>query len=572
DEALAARILIEAPSVQGRYAFSHALIRQTLYEELNPTRRARYHKRVAEALTTKGGLPAELALHFTAAHEPDRALFHSLAAARAAEEVLAIAEAARHYDHALELWDEVAAPEATTGIDRPELLRRAAEVTYLVDGGLARAISLAREAESSIDAESNPVRAGVVAERLGVYSQMAGQGTEAVAAFERAIALTPADPPSPERARALAGLAGMLMLLSRYRESEERSLEAIRVARDVGDRTSECHALVTLGTVEGLTGRVEDGKAHILEGREIALQERAVNEALRSYANLSTILDEAGRLEEAVADALEGSEQAARWHVYGKHYWFPRGNAAYSLSRLGRWDEAEKILETGQAQPEGVSAVYLLSMSAYLAAIRGRLEEARTHLKDVFSKSSDILEPQFQGPIHWIAAMTAHFSGRSEEAWKYIEAGLDWTEKGEDWFYRAPLHSLGAAILADLALADEGQPQHLQALGVLVRGMQSADSGPRAADFPAQLAQTEAEMLRGEGRSSPSSWGKAAALWEEVGEPYPTAYCRFRQGEALIATGERDQGNELLDQAAGVAARLGAAPLAQMIETIRKAA
>jgi hypothetical protein len=168
--------------------------------------------------------------------------------------------------------------------------------------------------------------------------------------------------------------------------------------------------------------------------------------------------------------------------------------------------------------------------------------------------------------------MTAHFSGRSEEAWKYIEAGLDWTEKGEDWFYRAPLHSLGAAILADLALADEGQPQHLQALGVLVRGMQSADSGPRAADFPAQLAQTEAEMLRGEGRSRPSSWGKAAALWEEVGEPYPTAYCRFRQGEALIATGERDQGNELLDQAAGVAARLGAAPLAQMIEAVRKAA
>ena len=139
-------------------------------------------------------------------------------AAEEAEKLLALAEAARHYDHALELWQEVDDPEGSAGVDRPELLRRAAEVIYLLDGGLARAIDLAMEAERAIDPQSDPIRAGMIAERLGTYLQLAGRGHEAIAAVERAIELIPADPPSSERARALATLAGMMMLFSRNRE------------------------------------------------------------------------------------------------------------------------------------------------------------------------------------------------------------------------------------------------------------------------------------------------------------------------------------------------------------------
>ncbi len=225
------------------------------------------------------------------------------------------------------------------------------------------------EAERAVDPQSNPIRAGMIAERLGTYLQIAGRGNEAIAAVERAIELIPADPPSSERARALATLAGMLMLFSRNREAEERSREAIEVARTVGDHSAEAHALVTLGTVEGSTRRIDEGVAHILRGRAISEEERAVNDTLRSYANLSTILDMAGRLEEAVVDALAGSEQAARWHVYGKHYWFPRCNAAVSLIRLGRWNEAGNILASGEALTEGVSEVYVHTVSSLLAVL-----------------------------------------------------------------------------------------------------------------------------------------------------------------------------------------------------------
>ncbi len=50
DAATAAALVQEMVDVPGRYNFSHALIQRTLYEGLGPTRRARAHHQVAEAI------------------------------------------------------------------------------------------------------------------------------------------------------------------------------------------------------------------------------------------------------------------------------------------------------------------------------------------------------------------------------------------------------------------------------------------------------------------------------------------------------------------------------------------
>ena len=49
-DAAAAAALVREIADTGRYTFAHALIQHTLYEELGPTRRARAHRQVAEAL------------------------------------------------------------------------------------------------------------------------------------------------------------------------------------------------------------------------------------------------------------------------------------------------------------------------------------------------------------------------------------------------------------------------------------------------------------------------------------------------------------------------------------------
>ena len=72
EEALAARVIEEPAGTMDRYQFSHALIQETLAQELSTTRRVRLHARIAEGLEELYGEDAEthaaeLAHHFVEA-------------------------------------------------------------------------------------------------------------------------------------------------------------------------------------------------------------------------------------------------------------------------------------------------------------------------------------------------------------------------------------------------------------------------------------------------------------------------------------------------------------------------
>ncbi|MEE8139232.1 MAG: alpha/beta fold hydrolase, partial [Thermoanaerobaculia bacterium] len=54
EEAVAARVLAEVPHTVGRYSFSHALIRHTLYDELTTTRRVRLHGQTLQYADSRG--------------------------------------------------------------------------------------------------------------------------------------------------------------------------------------------------------------------------------------------------------------------------------------------------------------------------------------------------------------------------------------------------------------------------------------------------------------------------------------------------------------------------------------
>src|SRR5437763_10720437 len=112
--ALGREILVPDPRTAGRYRFAHALIRETIYEELGAAERARLHGRIGEVLEALHQMDptahlATLAHHFleaVPAGGAEKAITYSTRAARHAEASLAYEDAAVLFARALEVLAE----------------------------------------------------------------------------------------------------------------------------------------------------------------------------------------------------------------------------------------------------------------------------------------------------------------------------------------------------------------------------------------------------------------------------------------------------------------------------------
>ena len=113
DEARAASVIGAVPGAQGRLRFSHALVRDALYEQLGAARRTRLHAEIGEALVALYATDpephlAEIAHHFFEAApggDRDRAITWAIRAGDRAIGLLAYEEAARLYGLALAALD-----------------------------------------------------------------------------------------------------------------------------------------------------------------------------------------------------------------------------------------------------------------------------------------------------------------------------------------------------------------------------------------------------------------------------------------------------------------------------------
>lgn len=113
EEAIACNIIDEAPYTVGRYRFSHALIHETLYEDLTTTRRIRIHRRIGDTLERLYAAEPDphldqLAYHFfegAPAGRAEKAVMYASRAAESAAIRLAFEEAVAHYEKALQALD-----------------------------------------------------------------------------------------------------------------------------------------------------------------------------------------------------------------------------------------------------------------------------------------------------------------------------------------------------------------------------------------------------------------------------------------------------------------------------------
>ena len=588
-EAVAHHVLVVEDS-SGGYAFRHALVQEAIYDDLLPVQRPPLHTAYARALAARiereGDAGAaelgRLAYHWYAAHDLGRALLASVQAGHAAEAAFALAEAVGHYERALELWEQAPQAAASSPLDRAALLQRAAQAANLAGEG-PRAAALIAQALAETDAAADPLRAGVLLGRLARYQWIAGDTVAAMTTVEQAVATIPAEPPSAERARALAALGQMLMLWSRNRAAQARCEEAVAVARQVGARAVEGHGLNSLGSSLGNRGHLEAGVARLQQARAIAAELGDPDDLCRAHHNLGCIYLINGRYEEAVRAQLECLDLARRFGSVRSYGPVAIAAAAEALLWLGRWEEAERLLDAAfdlDVDPRGM--VDPLQTRGQQRVWRGDLEGARADLTWILERSKTSLDPQDDVPAHAWLATEAIWAGRPEDARATVADGLASLAEVDQADLVAELSLAGLAAeaaLAARAAARRDEKAHDQAsriaAGLLerARAAAGADGVAVAGAVRAKLLAVEAEWTGVAGHGDPDHWAEAAGAWDELGCPWPAAYARWRLAEALLERGApREEAAVPLRQAWEAARALGARPLRAEAEVLARRA
>jgi DNA-binding CsgD family transcriptional regulator/tetratricopeptide (TPR) repeat protein len=570
------------------YGFRHVLLQEAVYNELLPGERRRLHAAVARALTKdphSQALPqtaAELSHHWYASHDYSQALKASITAARAAADVYGFIEAHIQFERALTLWGQVPNAREQVALSVPELLLEAGEAARWA-GAADRAVALTQQVLADVSPSIEPARIGALHARLGDYLSDTGDGKAAMATYEEACRLVANELSSPEKAHVLAAHGAALMRESHFEASRVRCQEAIVVARSVGARAQEGHALNTLGCDLAALGDLKGGIAALRRAHALAEETGTFDDISRAYYNLSAVLTVgAGRPEEA----LEASQQGLqRMRELGLELAVPghilRGNVAWTLWLLGRWQEAENL--TSDALTRELPAWFALHMhllQGRLQLAQGRLELAQAQGEVAVTMAQQVSDPVLHASLQEYLAELLNWRGDHQAARAAVARGLGHLAETDETLTTIWLCNTGLRAEADAAerVYDRHTDAEFQEIHVsgeqllaqareLLAGLGHGVIPPEAS---ADAAGCEAEFSRLERHSDPERWAAVVASWDRLSRPYEASYARWRQAEALLTIKAARATATVLRQAHKAARELHAQLLLREIERLAK--
>ncbi|TDW74947.1 regulatory LuxR family protein [Kribbella pratensis] len=584
---------VVSPEDDGRLWFRHPLLAEVLESAMAPDEAARVHATYAEVLGSRLGdnpqrAAADLAVHNAFAGRTDESYRWSLAAADYAQSLHAPAEEATNLERACTLWDKSSPNVRGSITSRIDLLFRASQACDRA-GRVNAAIDCLDQAVRLVNPERDPLLAStLLCSMRELKWQQAAPGNAVLPESVQAVQLTQRFPHSPQRARALAGLADAEKWDDLLPDAAMHADEAVQIARKSGSKATLAGTLNARASVRLHRDEVEASMADAEEADRLA---RSCGDSAQqaAAANWRVIcLSELGSTTEATTAALDGFDAAVR---NGSPHWgyFLAALAAEGLLHSGRWQECQDLLRDALSRHRGpIPAAGLRMVAARLAVRSGNLTAARQHL----GRALELIPGDYPGLRMRMALAGAEVfvaSGQPLQALEWVTSRIthhDRTATGTGNLravkYNDQLLLPLANAAAELAVArrDAGAtPDVARAESVLAdmiaRWPHEPFAATRATTTQAmRRALFAAEVARCKNDPSQAErWQSAIEKCDAAGAPWNTAVAQLRRANALLAAGTTSPDvADLLRGAHRQAVALGAQPLLREVDALARMA
>ncbi len=535
--------VLDGPGPTGLYDFHHQLLRDALYGSVPVGARRRYHARAAEyGLALEGQSEIHASLHFERAGMTRQAFEAAVAGAHRAARLSSHREAAALYGRATRNMPQDLDPGHAARVYEAYGRELAA-----IDENQEAARSLAEARRRYLEAGDRLAAASILAPLVSVR-HLLGDGIQVSEPMLTAgLAEVEAVESSPDReiakGRLLVALAMGYAMALRIEDAEATATEAIRLARNTGDESTELSGLETIANVLPFAGRIregiEAGEVALARARRAHLEVHAAN-TCRWVGAASSEVFEFEVAERWLRQGIEIGEKAELWN----HVNYMTAHLGYVLWATGRWDEAAALARRAEADGRGgvttqIAAAYV---QGYVLLCRGSLPEAQVKLGEALvlaEQLGEVLRMAF--PI-WGLAEAALLSGE-------VQMAIDLTERA--WSASAPVRDVAMFIpsivtgtRARLAIGDRAAATDWleRARGaVSARGIPAGELAIEHATGLLLVSAGSLNRARTALGAAQTGWDGRNRAWEATWARLDLAACLQRMGrwaEATVPLGE----------------------------------
>lgn len=548
------------------YSFRHSLLREVLYDDLLPGEHARLHSTFASVLTDHPELGSVLdrsaiPAHWFEAHDLTQGFASALEVAVIPS--LPHAEALSLYARALDVWDRVADPDSVVMSQDipydeefgPPLSDPRARILHLAGvrayraGEIDRGLTYIAAALDRVDPAEDPLAVARLLVLQGRLLRLTGVSNRD--GLLEALRLTEPFGDTLERAQVLNQLS-MMDALMYLPDAAAEAQELLELARRLGHDALMADAIVTLGGLQCSQDQ-DSGIALIESARPLATQRSTM---LRLATNLSDAFFKTGLYERAIDAGQRGLETVEELGRERKYSPMLLGNIAEPMLALGRWTDAERLIQRGLELDAPLShARHFHVLLAELRCWQDRLDEADTLLATLGGMLG-MVSPDLQLTMTTRATRTlvAVACGHPDKAWEEFEASLSGA-------YVPAAHRVPVLVPAGIALRE----------GVGDPAVYSAEL-ERAGAGPGRRVAAYGPMLRAYVDGSRDAWTEAYASRADPALPAVLRTLVAYELARVIDGHDPRAADHLLAEARSEAAGLGAHLLVRWCDELRPSA